>query len=144
MRTIKAKPSELLKAIRENYEKHKKDYAEAFEGYKIEVEEEADRVRESFLSAMTKMLDKVRSAKLDKGDKPVAPTMHYMLMTVKPPVDHSRDYEVVIKMLEFEQSSEVEIDTEQFECYVMDRWDWKEEFVATHNTYSNKLSSVRR
>lgn len=143
MKTIKARPSELLAAIRKNYEQHKLDYAEAFEGYKVELFDAAERAVQEFKASVDRLVVRATAASLEKGDKPVPPHLAVPVLGLKVPVSHAADYEVVIRMLEFEQAELVEIDQAQFECYVMDRWDWKEEFADVAVGYSNSLKAAR-
>lgn len=144
MRKIKAKRSDVLNAIRANYEAHKKNYADAFDGYKVEALEQITDKKKAILDAIDTLGRRVAEAVLGK-DKPVALQMSssLALFTLTPPVDHSRDYEVVIKMLEFSVDDEIELEQDQFECYVMDRWDWADSFRESVTNYRSKLAPKR-
>ncbi len=56
---------------------------------------------------------------------------------LKCPEDHTEDYERVIRMCELEHEDLMELTTHEFDCYVMDRWPWMEQFTATNAGYLN-------
>jgi hypothetical protein len=146
MRKVKARTADLLKAIRENLEKHRQDYAEAFDGYKLEATEALKACQTTLIGALHELGEKVRAADREQGHKPVPLVLSSGLIqfgSLRPPQDHSSSYEVVIRMLEFETQEVIEVDQDQFECYVMDRWDWKDDFAGLHQNYSETLRKSR-
>jgi hypothetical protein len=56
------------------------------------------------------------------------------------PEDHTKDYDQVIEMLKMSVDEELEIESDQFACYVMDDWDWKEDFARA--AFSNKTTAT--
>lgn len=139
MRKVKAKRSAILDKIRANYKQHVADYAEAFEQYKVEITKTAELNREIYLADLSDLVQKVNVADITK-DKPA----HALMSTrgcnfgsVRLPMSHAKDYEQVIMMLEMEVADEIELEADQFSCYVMDDWSWKEEFRATSEFYKN-------
>ena len=46
----------------------------------------------------------------------------------------------MIRKLELETKTEVELDDTEFRQYVMDDWDWKEQFIASNTVYASKLA----
>ncbi len=53
------------------------------------------------------------------------------------PVDHTKDYDRVIRMLTMSTADEITISESQFTQYVMDEWNWKAAFVGTTAMYGN-------
>lgn len=146
MRSVKAKTSELLGTIRANLEKHRAEYAEAFEGYKLEAQEALKVYQAQVQEAVNTVSKRVQESEQPR-DKPVMlldGLRSVPLPTLRVPEDHSKDYEVVIRMLEFETQPTIDIDADQFECYVMDRWEWKDDFAVSHERYSKSLKMSQR
>jgi hypothetical protein len=105
---------ETLEAIKKNAENHAKIVAEARAGYLKAAEK-----------ALTTRLKELRSGKrLDLG------------FTLAPPLDQSKVYRTIIKMLEMHQGETVDLDSSQVRAFVMDEWDWKRQFLLSNAAYS--------
>jgi hypothetical protein len=61
---------------------------------------------------------------------------HSVRLNVYPPADHTRDYDRVLAMLEMHTDPTITMDERTFAQFVLDDWDWKEEWLATANTYA--------
>lgn len=118
MRTIKVDKAELLATIKKNRDNHRAIYEEAFEGYR----KECIRILEENLKAL-------------KSGKKVIVAFYEQA-----PQDHTNDYNLVIRMLEMDVDTTVELDLQQFQNYVDDNWNWKHQFVASNAKYSDTLS----
>lgn len=144
MKKIVATTAKLLEAVKENYEKHKKEYKEALDAYKVVAVEEVKEMRTEYNKICKEFIAKVENIKEDEE----IPVLSFHLKDVfrpseKPPVDHSEDYETAIKMLEFETSETIEIELEDFQRFVMDLWKWKADFSASRSTIMAKFSEYR-
>lgn len=115
--TVTVKKTELLETIRKNRAAHKATYDEAVAGY-----------REESVAKLTSMLEAAKGGQ------------HIETSTgLKPPVQHLKDYDRVVRMLEMSTAEEIKISENQFQQYVMDEWSWKEQFATAANMYSNKM-----
>jgi len=125
MRETKVKVAELLDKIKANREKHIVEYEEAAGGYresaKIELQKGIERLKK-------------RIAKLGGKDLLRLGCVSFSLAV---PENHEKDYDQVITMLEMCVDTEVVIKSDEFACYVMDDWDWKDDFVNTSNIYKS-------
>lgn len=54
------------------------------------------------------------------------------------PVEHTKDYERVIRMLTMSTADEITISESQFTQYVMDEWNWKAGFVGSTAMYNKR------
>lgn len=54
------------------------------------------------------------------------------------PRSHTKDYDLVIKMLELSTKDEITISGNQFNQYVEDEWAWKNSFVSNASIYSKR------
>jgi hypothetical protein len=113
---VTVKKSDLLEALTKNRETHSREYKEAFEGYKI-----------AFVQEAVKLLEKAKSGEFDKT-----------AITCKPPQDHTKDYDRVIRMLQMSTADEWTVSESQFTQYVLDEWSWQQEFTTSKMRYSNR------
>ena len=123
MRKIRVKVGELLVKVKENRIAHIKEYREGVEGYK----EAAKREVEQGMLQLQKQIDCLR-----EGEVMRLASVHLALDV---PESHEKDYDQVIAMLEMCVESEIEVQSDEFACYVMDDWDWKQEFLNVTGNY---------
>jgi hypothetical protein len=134
MRTTTVKRLELLEIIQKNREQHIADYNDACAGY-----------RETALELLSERADKIAVAFNKLGERIKAgETIPLNLgigtgFDLKVPETHVKDYDQVIRMLELEVDETVKLQTDEFACFVMDDWDWKDSFSATVGAYSKKF-----
>lgn len=114
MKNVKLPVVELLEAIRANREVHRKIFVESQEGY-----------RKAVIAELDKRLREARDGKR---------IQRFTYMTE--PSDHTRDYDRVITMLEMCTEENVELGDQEFGQYVMDQWDWKQQFLHANSAYS--------
>lgn len=114
MERVTVRKGELLTALRENREAHRAIFEEACDGYQAE----AIRLLEGHL-------ERIKSGK--------RVTVYVQLPE---PVDHTKDYDRVIRMVEMSVDNEVELEAQDFASYVMDDWRWKAAFLTTNSAYS--------
>jgi hypothetical protein len=53
------------------------------------------------------------------------------------PVDQTREYNKVIRMLEMSTEDVIELQEHEFSQYVLDDWGWKGQFLASNSAYSS-------
>lgn len=117
MQTVKVKRDELLMKVKTNREEHRNLFLKAQEGYRKQVIKELDQ-----------MLADARDG------KPIRRSVN-----LAEPMDHTQDYDRVIAMLEMSVDLEIEIDSVEFDQYVLDNWDWKQLAMMTNLKYAGKL-----
>lgn len=122
-REVKIRRTELLAVLKENRSRHIKDFKVACEGY-----------REAALKRIDKIFGEVRDqvARLKKGETVAVIGLHFNLAV---PVSHERAYNQTIKMMEMEVEDNVVLTASQFACFVMDDWDWTQEFRNSTSPY---------
>lgn len=108
----------LLTVLRKNKEEHRSVFLEALEGYKKEV--------------IKTLEDRLMDAKSGKKVN--------VFIALKEPVDQTKDYDRIIKMLEMSIDTTIELSEHEFSQYVLDDWSWKNQFISTNATYSKKAS----
>lgn len=116
---VTVKKEDLLKEIRKNREAHRSAFLRAQEGYRTAVIEELDRA--------------LQDARKGKEFR----TFFHLDV----PVEHTREYDVVVRMLEMSTADEITITQKQFTQFVMDDWGWKEAFIGTISKYHINVES---
>ena len=114
MQNVKVKKDQLLTALRANKEKHLQIFTEAQLGYRKRVIQELDALLRRAVA----------------GDRV---PHHWMLQA---PVNQTPEYERAILMLEMSVDDEVTLTANEFQCYVMDRWAWRQKFLQDNAAYS--------
>jgi len=120
MQTVKIEKAALLAIVRENREKHRAIFLEAQEGFRAQAIAELDRLLEN--------------AKAGRR----IPRSWSMLA----PVDQTKEYDRVLKMLEMSVDDIVELSQHDFARYVMDDWEWREQFLASNARYSKMAEDI--
>lgn len=114
MNEIKVNKAELLATVKKNRDAHRAIFEKACEGY-----------RSKAVAELEAMLTEARAGKqIRRG------------LSLVEPMDQTRDYDRVIRMLEMSVSTEVELGETEFSQYVMDDWQWKRQFTLTNSAYT--------
>jgi len=104
---------ELIRTLKENCDKHQIVFEKAFKAFLKEVEKN-----------LIERLDIVREGK------------HVELyIHLSEPSNHTKDYSRILTMLYMDVREEIELDETQFSQYVLDDWNWKEEWLSTTSNY---------
>ncbi len=155
---IKVAREDVLKIVRENKEKHDGILKTAIEGYWIDAEahlkkfekEQVDKInknhklqlkslrkqrKEALKSLKTNIktdLDKVKDRNREKG---------FIFWNGTYPEDHGDDYNGTIRRLELCVDNEVELDSEEFDSYIRNKWTWKKSFLTCNSAYVNSWAT---
>ena len=118
MRDVKMNKTELLNIVRENKEKHVREYNEAVEDYKKAAVKLAEANLELAQSGDIAKISKIKAM-------PTAP------------VSYEDSYTRAIRMLELSVEDVIEIEEHIFNQLVLDEWQWKNMFVASASMYKS-------
>jgi seryl-tRNA synthetase len=139
---VKVSRKEILEIVKTNKQKHDKILSDAIEGYWLDADKtlkahKLDRLKElkkqyqknvkDFKKQINKDLDLVSKRKKDGS---------FVHLRKAYPEDHSNDFNSVIRKLELCVEDNVELDSNEFEQYVRNRWAWRESFITTNSYYS--------
>lgn len=109
----------LLTTVRENRDKHRAIFLDAVEGFRTKAVE----------------LLEARLADAKAGRR------INIAFNLPTPVDQTRDYDKIIKMLEMSVDTQIELTQSEFSQYVMDDWTWKKQFSATNSIYTTSITA---
>ena len=113
MNTVIGK-QDLLEIIKENKGKHRDIFLKAIDGYRSEA-----------VNLLERMIIKLKKGKtVDQ------------FINLPVPVDHTLEYDRIIRMIELDTRNEITLGENEFAQYVMDDWQWKREWVGTVSNYT--------
>jgi hypothetical protein len=112
---ITVEKTKLRAAVQKNRDLHKAIFDEAVIGYK----EEAVRLLEAHI-------ERIKAGKVG-----------YVAVSLPMPVNHTRDYDRILAILDMEVAQIIELTEDEFAKYVQDDWSWKREFIGTAQTYNS-------
>lgn len=118
--TTIANREDVLNKLRENREKHATIVIEARQGYV-----------DAAMKALEKRLGRLREGKITD-----------LVFQLRPPVDHTDDYDTAIRMMEWHKAETIELTATDFRCYIEDNWGWKRQFLASNALYSKTAEDM--
>lgn len=124
-REVKVRRDELLSVLRQNRERHVRDYHAACVGYR---EVALRRIEEGFQEARG-VVNRL------KDGQTVAVNFRIGLSA---PVSYEKAYDQIIRMMEMSVDAEIDLTAGQFACFVMDDWEWKEEWASSNALYTRR------
>ena len=120
MKNVKIEKEKLLVSLRTNRETHRAIFLEAQAGY-----------REVVIERLDALLADAREGRRITSS-----------FSIEEPMDQTRDYDRAIKMLEMSFDDVIELSEQDFRCYVMDDWSWKDDFLFSNSAYSVTASAI--
>lgn len=149
---VKVATKEVLEIVKENKKKHDAILKDAIEGYWLEAEKSLKKTEKEQISSWEKahkeQLKKMRKQLRDnkknlkeqikkelgfvekrKKDSP------WQYMRNSYPESHADDYIGTIRRLELCVEEKVELDTQEFDRYVRNKWEWRDSFLNSNTGY---------
>jgi hypothetical protein len=112
--------AELLERMRANRDRHRQAFEEALEGYRAQMVAELE----------TMLGDAKAGRRIRRA------------VQLPEPRDHTRDYDRVILMLELAETERITLSEQEFSCFVLDEWGWREDFLSTGARYSPRAARL--
>lgn len=119
MQNIRMDKGELLGIVRQNMEKHVREFKEAQEDYKV---------------AMVN-LAKSNLKLAEDGD--ISRFKKNWLHMLSEPTSYEKTYIRAERMLELSIDTTIELDESTFNQLVLDEWQWKDSFTASNISYKS-------
>ena len=141
LQKIKVSKTELLDIVQDNKKKHDEIYTAAEHGYWIDAKEfllkhqreQMEQLKRNYLKTV-KDLKKQVAKELKMVEQKKKDGYFYMR---KPfPENHSDDYQGTIRRLELSVDKEIELENSEFDCYVRNKWQWRNSFLGTNSSYA--------
>jgi hypothetical protein len=112
----------LVQKLMANKAKHKEIFDDAMVGYRAALMAKAEEI----------------ITLVDKGELSDAHAAFYAAYQLPRPEDHTRDYDVILDMLEMTTDDTIELGEDDFRMYMRDEWAWKAKFVASTQMYNSQ------
>lgn len=138
-REVTVNREKLLETLKANREKHIKEYNESVAGYKQQASERLLSLKKRILASVDENFVSIQH-KIDHFD-PEEPLQDRVVLTnvtsfdLQVPRSYEKSYDVAIQMAEWEVSETITLKQSQFQCFVLDDWDWKTKFSLLNKTY---------
>ena len=129
---------ELLRVLKENREKHRQQHEAAVSGYvdsaRSTLEKEHAKALKEVEDAFEKASERLKEFDPEKTDD------NFVIcrpISFRMPVPRSHDdaYEQAIQMINWDTREAVTLTATEFRSFVMNIWDWTEEFAVTSSRY---------
>jgi predicted nucleotide-binding protein (sugar kinase/HSP70/actin superfamily) len=118
--------AELLKRLKGNRAKHKKEYEAAVKGWNEALHEAREDLRAELKVSLKHKVRKSEKEALDE----------YQRVLRDKPNHHLQDYDTATEMLELHCEDTYKIERDQFRKFVQDMWDWKGRHLQTMAFYT--------
>lgn len=115
MQSVKVKKSELIEVLTKNRDGHRAEFLEAQDLYRAAVIKELDA-----------MLAEARDKKNIRRH-----------ISLPEPEDHTNDYNRELTMVSMSVEDVIELTVHEFDTFVMDNWNWKQNVIATNSFYKS-------
>jgi hypothetical protein len=128
IKEVKVNREKLLATLKENLGTHKADFETAIAGYRQAKDEKLAQ-----LAVATRVANENSTSETRKAVHEAYTEFAHMEV----PQDHSESYELAIEIMSWETETEVKLSINDFQCYVRDKWNWKDRFRASVANYAN-------
>lgn len=118
MNSVKINRLMLLNIVRENKEKHMKEFDRAVYDFKLAVL-------------------KISQENLKLAEEQDITTIGRIKSIPPLPVSYAKSYDKAIRMLELSVDDTIELQSHDFEQLVQDEWQWKQSFSTMNSTYKS-------
>lgn len=145
-RQVEVNREKLVAILRDNKQKHIKEYDEAVLGYREMALEKLQSEYEKAKVSIERNLEK--SKVLIQEFDPSASKKHSDWLTlveavnVQLPVprNFSKEYDAAIDMASWDVRETLELTHAEFQCFVRDVWDWSNDFFEVSKRYTEKMA----
>lgn len=133
IKSVKVDRKKLLETLKANLEAHRAAYKDALEGYY-----DTKAMKLAALNAAT-------NTAVESNTEETRRAVHKAyeaFSRLSKPTDHSESYELAIEIMKWEEEDQVELSINDFQCYVRDKWNWKNTFAASVQNYAKHTHSL--
>lgn len=111
----------VIDTVKTNREKHKKEYEEAVLGYRQKMKEWAEEIYKTVFVS---------------GEEPKNRNCPY-----PKPQHHLAEYDRLLKLLEMCTDTSLTLSHNEFDNFIMDKWDWSRGFATVTSMYADRIQA---
>lgn len=138
----------LIETLQINRAQHEADYLEAVSLYKEvskkKIEEAVQKAKASIDKLSGELCDNLVALKDDEISKQDIQQRiidsRFTVVILDVPTSHVDEYDLAIKMFEWDVSASIQLSYADFRCFIEDNWDWKEDFTRMSTSYKAALA----
>ena len=141
-RTTVVDTKKLLETLRANRDAHVQEYKEAVEGYLDEARKRLEGEFEKAKGELQKAFHRTQRELETFDPTKATDTIVFckgISFTLTAPRSYVDAYDQAIQMMEWETRERVELNATEFRCFVMNKWDWMEDFKMSTMAYVGKV-----
>lgn len=149
-RKVKVQRLKLLETLKQNLDTHRKEYQESLLAYQSlakerlhKLQRKAQQALADNFAAIEQKIDRFDPESEDHDLSDTVVLLNTLSFNLKVPQDHSRSYEVAIQMAEWEVEETIELTQDQFQAFVLDDWEWQQEFKFLNRSYTEAVAAHR-
>ena len=140
-RTTFVNTKELLETLKKNRESHVREYEEAVEGYldaaREKLAEQHEKAKIEVETAFQRTTEELSRFDPQKAQDTIV-FCRAIQFSLTAPRNFVDAYDQAIEMMTWETRDTVELNTTEFRCFVMNKWDWMEEFKTVSEMYNKR------
>jgi len=137
---IRTPKTKLINTLRENRERHKEEFDDSLSGYFDAVAQEITTHMRQQVASFERNIERAHNE-----DEATRTAWTSFCVTVAKPTDHTDDYDRAIVRLEWEIATEVDLDAEEFDSYVLNKWPWIQKHITSVMSFASQhLANYRR
>lgn len=142
-RKVEVNREELVKQLEKNKETHVAEYNEAILVYKSEFRARLDaafsKAKKSLEENYTNLLKKVSGYTEEDivNQDDYVTLVNSIQVNMPVPRSYEKEYRAAIDMMKWDINPNIVLTSAEFNCFVRDEWDWKEEFLGVTKLYKN-------
>ena len=142
-RIIQVNRKELIDTLKKNRELHIQEYEIAKKGYR-------ETLRKKIISSFDEAISSIEKKRLSMlswaeslTDSEISKVNdHFTLLNginleMRVPRSYAKEYDAAIDIAVWDVRDVLELSYAEFQCFVRDEWDWKQEFQQTSALYSS-------
>jgi hypothetical protein len=130
-RKIVVNTKELLETLKKNREQHLAEYNEAVEGYLSAANSKLQSQYKKAQHELEKAFNRTKQELKSYDPTNATDTIIFcrgIQFDLVAPRNYAEVYDQSIQMMEWETREAIELNSTEFRCFVMNKWDWMESF----------------
>lgn len=131
LNSIRVPKEKLLETLSRNRDTHKTEFTEALAGYYDALGSEIAALLEETVASMERNINRANDE--DPNTRTQWPTR---VVLAKKPNDHTDDFERAIARLEWEVADAVDLSSQEFDRYVLNKWAWIQEHITSISSFA--------
>jgi hypothetical protein len=151
LNSVVIEKDKLLEVLKDNREKHEAIYLAAVSGYWVKSQQALNERKKDFKNSIKEVKDSfglaVKNAqqKIQSKEKNISFSFASSVSVrngwdLKYPENHLSDYDTTIRKVELSCIDKIQLDSTEFDSYVMNNWGWKGQFINSNNLYINAVT----